>query len=292
MRYNNLKAFHKHLESAQPANLSDLYVLLAKDPGERYLILETLLPFLKKGLHAAATRTFRGMAPGLRDELEGFSLFSAQQLFIVHDAETLKKGDQTLLEALLKVPARGRRIVLTGASINRSSLFYKFLEKGGILCELGDEKTYEKEKNGMEWLGDQKGKAMEPAAMKALVKATGANLGLIASEYEKLQCYLGERATITLADVKILCPDSVPESIFAFSDAVVKKQAGAALKTGLELLESGESLFALLRFIRRPLQTAGRVSDVVMIDQAELSAKDGQDDHALLLTQLICKVTQ
>lgn len=87
----------------------------------------------------------------------------------------------------------------------------------------------------------QLGKSISPSAAGSIVRRCGTDSGILATEAEKLINYVGDRATVTDADVQQVITETVEEKIFALMDAVGAKKPPLALQYLRPLLHGGGS---------------------------------------------------
>lgn len=320
MRYTQHKAFEKHLHSSSPSNFSSLYCLIIKDPGERFLAFESL-----KKIVGAMSITLHSEEE-LFSQLDSLSFFSGKQIFH-YPCEKFSKSSR--LEKRFSQMSADVILVLSMESLARQSAFYKAVEKHGVLLDTSEEKPWEKEKNLAEWLMErvfQANKTMDLEAVTALSKGSCGSLALLASEWEKLLTYVGERPRISLHDVMTICSLSPLDSAWAFGELLLAQNAGAALEVALRMIDQGGAIFSILRQLRHQMTTAlhltlfdreqislkfpylkGQMLErqlqaamnfrtgplikaIQLIDELEFKAKDGWDNPKLLLTLLCAKV--
>lgn len=332
VRYTQYKAFEKHLQSSAPSNFSSLYSLIIKDPGERALAFD----LLKKRLNAETVILFQADSQGekeLLSQLDDLSLFSGRQLLHLQGCEKLSKGGQASLEKRIQHILPSIVLVLSAETISRQGAFYKAIEKHGVVLDIGEEKPWEKEKSLAEWVierAQQEKKAIDPEAVNMLARGTQGSLAILASEWEKLLTYCGEKSKITVIDVHSICCLTSSDTGWLLGEAILGQNHKNALETAHRLLDQGNSLFPLLRSLRHQVTTAlflataeregkrelisqkfpylkghmlekqvqaaskfgpRRLAVVLQtIDEFEFKAKDGCDDPKLLLTLLCTRI--
>lgn len=332
MKYNQYKAFEKHLQSSTPSNFSALYSLIIKDPGERALAFD----LLKKMLNAATVVLFQADSQGEKDllsQLDDLSLFPGRQLLHLQGCEKLSKAGQISLEKRIQHILPSIILVLSAETLSKSSNFYKAIEKQGVILEIGEEKPWEKEKSLAEWIIErtqQAKKTIEPDAVNILARGTQGSLAILASEWEKLLTFCGEKTKISASDVHSICCLSSNDTGWLLGEAILAQNSKQALETAHRLLDQGTSLFPLLRSLRHQVTTAlflataeregkrdmisqkfpylkGHMLDkqvqaatkfgprrlagaIQLIDEYEFKAKDGCDDPKLLLTLLCTRI--
>jgi DNA polymerase III subunit delta len=88
---------------------------------------------------------------------------------------------------------------------------------------------------------DAQGCRLPRAEAEQLVEMVGKDLGLLAMEIDKLSAFVGGQGTITAAEVEEVCSLLALAVIWDLTDAVVRRDAGTALRILFRLLEDGEA---------------------------------------------------
>ncbi len=258
VRYNQYKAFEKHLQSSAPSNFSSLYSLIIKDSGERALAFD----LLKKKLNAETVLLFHADAQGekeLLNQLDDLSLFAGRQLLHLQGCEKLSKATQAILEKRIQHILPSITLVLSAETISRQGAFYKAIEKHGVILDIGEEKPWEKEKSLAEWITErahQEKKPIDPDAVNLLARGTQGSLAILAAEWEKLLIYCNDKAKITTADVHSICCLAPNDTSWQLGESILAQNPKGALETAHRLLDQGVSFFPLLRGVRHQVQTA------------------------------------
>lgn len=263
MRYDNLRAFEKHLDGAKLLHFSPLYFILGKDSYESEEAVNLLLRFLlpSQEMREISLSVFEGSQveeKELATNLYSASLFAKSRVIWIQQAEKLKKSVQENLEKYFIRPPSSQHLILTASSWTKNTSFYKAVEKEGIILEFAEIKPWEKEKHLTEWVNKQltvARKLISYQVCQSLVKRIGNDRVILAQELEKLICYSGEKKEITLQDVEAICSRLHIDSIWQLGEAIFRRDAAAALQTAHALLLEGQALLPLLRQIRSQFQT-------------------------------------
>ncbi len=338
MKYTALRAFEKHLEGSAPSNFAPVYMVLGKESGERSFAIESLTSALRRSKPDSTLRSFQGevlKAVDLARELNTSSFFSAKEIIIIHDADSLKKEATEWLTDYFLHPNPHVTLILNASAILGTTRFYKQAEKVGVILDCAEEKPWEKEKTLSEWVTQLisiQGKKISVSNAQAFVKYVGTDRIQLKHEIDKLLCYIGSRPEIILQDIHTLCIPGPSGNEWQLGEALTRLDAAAALKIVQDLIKEGASFFALIRQLRTQMQTGcqiasiltsgagpegvaqefpylkGRLLDqkvqlsqnygfarfkkaLMLIDEAELAAKNGMDDHELLADLTIIKLT-
>lgn len=270
MKYSSLKAFEKHLESAAPAHLSNIYTLIAKDRSDQAIALNRLLSFVvpQKNKENTTVKTFSDPSQhaDLIEELCTFSLLSKNKVIVVREAESLKGPILQKLEKYIANPDPVTYLILVAAAASAKSSLFKVLEKYGVVLEIPEEKPWEKEKTTQEWLftaAAQVQKKLSPQACKLLMNKLGHDKLTLSMELEKLICFAGERSEITVQDIEKLCPLANTETHWQLNEAIFRRDAPSALRVAKSLLTEGWAFIKLARHLRSQFQTVFQIASIM-----------------------------
>jgi DNA polymerase III subunit delta len=120
------------------------------------------------------------------------------------------------------------------------------------------------ESDAVRWLTEEAEKVgvrFEPDAARELSDALGADMMLIASEFEKLVLYVGEKRRVTLGDVETMVLAAKQRSLYELTDAISSKDKARALLLLQGLLNASDGgedsaighLYMLARTFRQML---------------------------------------
>lgn len=271
MKYNNLRAFEKHLMDSDAKHLSPVYMVLSKESFERKIATDLLVKTLFKSLKnpELALKTFNAAdfkMDALMHELNALPFFSEKRVILLQNADALSKKETAQLENYFARPNTTLCLIIVAETINRATNFYKNAEKAGIILDIAEEKPWEKEKSLREWIPAKvisAGRQIEPAAVQLLLKQIGTDQALLTQEIEKLYCYLGERKEITAADVAAICVSVHLENAWQLCEAILARNPKDSLRIAKGLLMDGSALIAVLRQIRSQMQTDYQICSIL-----------------------------
>lgn len=262
MRYDNLRAFEKHLEEAAPQHFSPLYFILGKDSSECQeaidLLLRVLLP--PQEMREFALTLFEGAQveeTALGNALYSGSFFAKSRIIWIQQVDKVKKPIQENLEKYFSHPQPGQYLLLSAVSWQRNTTFYKVAEQEGIILDLAEIKPWEKEKRLVAWVNKQATamrKLMSYQACQFLVKRIGNDQALLTQELEKLICYCSEKKEMTVQDIEAICSHQHVDSVWQWGEAIFRRDSAAALHMGNAFLTEGQPFLPLLRQIRSQFQ--------------------------------------
>lgn len=271
VKYSNLAAFEKHLEGAAPNHFADVYLILAKESFTRkqaadrlnaLLLKDEINPELSFHLFDAEKHS----VDTILQELETASFLSKKRVIAVQGTEALDKASTLKLETYCSSPNRSACFVVIAASMNRATTFYKKLEKVGVVLDIPEEKPWEREKTLANWLHNEalkEGKQLSAQASQLLIKQLGTDQALLATEFSKLICYVGERKAILEEDILAISPVTNLENGWQLGEAIFRRDAPAALRISKGLLMEGTVIIAILRQIRSQFQTEFQVCSIL-----------------------------
>lgn len=245
----------------------------------RRALLEKFIPaelgdFCLHDLDLAETSIF-----GVLNEAQTPSLMAPFQLFFVRGLKALygrgaKREEFAAINAYFRSPNPQALIVFVAdhlripADVRRMDMedktrYERIRETLGEWCGMV-ECAHADEEEVLRWLsGEAKraGRGLAPEAARELADALGADLLLLAGEWEKLLLYTTGRDTVTHADVEALVTGAKQRSLYELTDAISRKdkvRALALLDGLLNASEGGEDaaighLYMLARTFRQML---------------------------------------
>lgn len=201
----------------------------------------------------SVTREVLKDQPGyLLEELNSLSFFADKQVFVIRPAaDALTKIIQ---EAWSSVGAESF-ILAWAEELPKSSSLRQFFEKdntaGAIPCyEPDGQQMAELIRGALH----QKGKQIQPDALRFFAEQLGGELMVLGPEVEKLAIYLGDQQTATLADVQAVVAINGEEAFSDFSNMALEGKAADALASLQNLLREGEAPVAITRMMARQLE--------------------------------------
>lgn len=271
MKYNNLRAFEKHLQDSSPEHFVDVYLIISKEQFQCKQAADLLINYLSKAQSEKAFNVQRYEAAEipvekLITELNSFSFFSQKPIIML---QNLEKAPKVLLEKLEPSLAAAKlpvTLILLTSSLAASTKLFKRIEKIGVLLDIPEEKSWNKEKTAQEWLlslSKQNGKSFAPQACMALIKRVGTDSSTLFQEHEKLLCYVGDRKEITVQDVQAICTAANIDTIWQLGEAIFRRDPANALRISKGLLEDELPFVSLLRQLRSQFETEYKICSIL-----------------------------
>jgi DNA polymerase III delta subunit len=97
---------------------------------------------------------------------------------------------------------------------------------------------------------------LDPAAARMLVDRMGANPQRLHNELERLALWAGEGGTVDAADLGAMIADTSEAVVWALSDALLERDAAAALRIAERLISQGENVTGLIYGLASRLRKA------------------------------------
>lgn len=271
MRYDNLRAFVKHIQSSSPNHLMLLYLLVSKNDHDLseaiQMIIRSVFPNgkyskMEVGFFSAENIDFGAF----QNELNTISFFAKKRIVILQHAEMLTSSQMKSIQRYFEKPNPQVYFVITAESVGKASEFYKRAEKEGVILDVAEEKSWQKKKNIELWLREKiykEGRQIEPTALTALIKQLGTDQNLLEQEVNKLYSYMGEKVTITMQDVTAICSVLNIGTVWELGEAVFSFDGAKALNSMKSLLSDGSALIGLLRQLRSQFQTMLQIASIL-----------------------------
>lgn len=102
----------------------------------------------------------------------------------------------------------------------------------------------------------KRGFRLEPDAARLLVERLGDGTIRLANELDRLELWAADEDGVTVTDLEAMVADTSEEAGWALSDAIVARDAGAALRAAERLTAQGESVTPLVYQAARRLREA------------------------------------
>ncbi len=121
----------------------------------------------------------------------------------------------------------------------------------------------------------QLGFRLDPIAARMLVERMGANPQRLRNELERLALWAGEGGEVSAADLDAMVADTSEAVVWALSDALIERDAAAALRIAERLTAQGENvtglIYGLASRLRKACTAAAMLEEGVAPKQVESS---------------------
>jgi DNA polymerase-3 subunit delta len=186
----------------------------------------------------------------------------SRRLVVVQQAEAWAAAQANELLGYLADPAPTTCLVFAGAKLNRTTKFAKALAKAGKVHLFG--RMYPRQI--APWLAQRaklRHKRLAQPAAQRLAELAGLGLGALDSEVEKLSLFVGQRAEITLDDVREVTGRGRLYGIFDLTDALAAGELARALAAYDQLHSLGEPAVRVLAMVSRLFRQVAQARQVL-----------------------------
>ena len=230
-------------------NIKKLYLLLgpeellARELTAR--IIELALGGGMRDFNFAELDTPTCDPPTLFQELNAYPLGSARRVALIRNAGSLPVATQEALrEAAADLP-EFLTLIITAERMDRRKGLYKALAKEALVVDLQRLKPAGVKAWIRERLRDQ-GKRVLPMLLDHIFELTGANLSDVSNEVDNLVAYMGEKETVSQADIDALVSSRQSQPIYMLTGHIAEKDFMKALAALRQLLAEGEHALRIL----------------------------------------------
>ena len=200
-------------------------------------------------------------------------MFADRRVVLVRKASALSAAALETLSDYVRDPSTSTCLVFQGEKIDQRKRFFLELKKNGELVEY--KRLYENQVGPfIRGEASARGKRMEPAAAEMLAYLIGNNLQELASQIEKAATYVGEKAVISVGDIRQIASDTRVDSVFDFTNALGERNLSRAVRSLQTLLRDGEAPLMLLAMISRHFRQLRLVRE--MLDKRQAPAEIGK----------------
>jgi DNA polymerase-3 subunit delta len=209
----------------------------------------------------------------VRNDLETLPFFCAARFVVVEQADEFVSENREALERYFASPSSVGVLLLEVKAFPETTKLAKALpDSAKLQCKTptGDRLTAWCTK----WAKTQHQKTLGAAAAVHLVELAGANMGLLASEIEKLSSALGNQPEIKPEDVDKYVRSSAEAFVFGIMDAIGNARPQEALKILARLFEEGDDPNKILGAITSQLRKLANIGRLLAQGQSEGSAMD------------------
>ena len=246
--------------------------------GEEDYLREQALQTLLEAALEPGTRTFnldvfRGgeASPGeIADRMLSFPLVASRRVVVVKACDDLQENAVRVLIPLLESPPETTTAIFVCNKADGRKKLFATLQKVARVVEFKPLK----EKEVLAWVQGRlqaAGKRISQEALRVLCERVGTDLGVVAGEIDKLDAFVGDRATFEREDVEQVVGISEEGNIFGLTDAVGARDAGKALLALRRILDAGERGGGILWRLTQHFHTLMKVR---MLREARVPEKD------------------
>ncbi|MEJ2054039.1 MAG: DNA polymerase III subunit delta [Calditrichaceae bacterium] len=233
------------LQKINTGQIEPLYYLTGKEKFFHDQIIEALTNkiFTDKGSRDLNLTVLYGTENTLGELLSAvlsYPMLAEYKLVIVRDFDQMKINDSESLDKYLKNLQKTTCLVLSAADKGRKKI-YNAIEQAAYNIDCKPIPDY---KAGG-WFANycrQNNINIDQQAIILLINQVGSNLLTLNLELKKLRDFNNDNSNITVEDIEQTTGISKDFSVFALQNALAQRQIAASLKTGNNLLDSGQNI--------------------------------------------------
>ena len=183
------------------------------------------------------------------DDARTLPFLSRRRIVIVDPADDFVTRARKELESYIEKPSRTGVLVLVVRSWPSNTTLYKKVDKAGLAVDCRAPKEAELPGFATQLARTRHNLKLEPTAARMLVELVGPEVGLLASELDKLASYVGKANTIAPDDVAKMVGSGRTEEIWTVIDQATTGEGAQALIQLDKLLAAGEPPIKILAAI-------------------------------------------
>lgn len=199
-------------------------------------------------------------------DLASPSLFGGPQVLVVRRAEVLREDAEAGILAALPTLGVGGCLILVAASADqRRKLLAACVRAGAAFGFTRPGREWEVSRWVTPWvtrLAREQGHEIAPAAVTELVERTGADLGVLAGELEKLSLHVGPGTRLELAHVRDLVGATRAHYIDELTNRLLAGDLPGAVRALRQVVETGEPPIKVLAWVGGTLRRALHVAEL------------------------------
>jgi DNA polymerase-3 subunit delta len=143
------------------------------------------------------------------------------------------------------------------------------------------------------WLASEakrRGFTLDQGAARLLVDRLGDSTTRLGCELDRLALWVGEQATVTEEDLAAMVADTSEEAAWTLSDAIVERDAGAALEAAERLAAQGEAVTPLVYQAAKRLRDARAAAAALAEGRSPGEVEKSLAMHPYAAKQLVRRV--
>ncbi len=252
-----MQAF-EFLRGAGQGGVRPIYAVVGDDPYLRHEVQGAIArAALGDEADALAVARFAGESASLADvldEVRTLPFLSRTRVAIVDNADPFVTAHRKELESYAEHPAASGVLVLTVKTWPANTRLAKLVDKAGLTVDCKAPKEDQLPAWLVELARSRYQMRLHGDAARLLVELVGPEVGLLASEVDKLASYVGDRKTIQHDDVARMVGAGRVEVMWKVLDFTLGGRLPKALADVDRLIASGEHPVGLLAMIGSSLR--------------------------------------
>jgi len=228
--------------------------------GEEEYLINYYIKEIQKIIVPSGTEDFNLAVVEGKDGIDGIlpiceslPVFAERKLVIVKESGVFRKQGNSELEQFFQNVPDYICIVFCESEVDKRLKLYKLAEKAGTVVEF----SYQEPKTLAKWIikgFGLKGKNIDYDTAMLLVEYSEPGMTSIYNEIEKITVFLGDRNTVTPADIEAVCIKTLKSRIFDLTDAVAARDSRKALSLLNDMINLKEPVPRIMYMIVRQLR--------------------------------------
>jgi DNA polymerase-3 subunit delta len=196
----------------------------------------------------------------VRDVIETLPMMTARRVVVLKDTHLLKDSAAEQLLPIIQSPVQSSTVIWTAVKIDKRKKLFKTLLENAVSVEM--KRPDEIEVPGwIQYLAGLHGLHLGSGEAQLLFDMVGSSLQDLHSELAKVKSYLGDRSKVESQDLLQVVSRLRSDSVFDLTDAIGRNDRAKALICLANLLDRGESEFAILSLVARHVRILKGVKD-------------------------------
>lgn len=238
-----------------------IYAIIGRERFLRQSALQDTLGTLSDCVDDVGTTRMNGpevTISDVLDEVRTLSLLGDRRIVVVDEADSFISANREILERYCTNPSPDGTLIFLCQSMPKNTRLYRIIAKHGTVISCDPPKG----RAVNAWIvacAEQYNRRLSPAVAQRLRDHLGDDVGRLDSEIAKLTTYVGDRKTISAADIDALTGMHREEKVFAVTDAISSGDTATALSQWEQVLATdraapARAIAGLAWGIRRLLQ--------------------------------------
>lgn len=252
----------KWLKGSPP--LKNLYFVVGE---ESFFIREIKKSFFKRVLKGEVADfnyeefdASHNPADSLKAVVETFPVMADRRLVFCHSAQSFMEKGWGALMTLVEQPVSSTVLVFFFDKIDKRKKHFKVLAKQGE--ELSAQPLREWEVDPwIDFMAEKEGLKFTVPTRQLFRQLVGLDLLEMGNEIQKLKSYMGQRASVKEEDILAVISRTRVDSVFAFTDAVGRRDLACSLDSLARLLENHQSVVGVLILVARHIRILSRIQE-------------------------------
>jgi DNA polymerase-3 subunit delta len=226
------------------------------------MVIRTALPETDRAFNLDVLSASEVDAREIVDHASLFPMMGERRVVLVREIDRLAEKELEVLAHYTESPSPSTCLILVGSRVDLRRKAFAAARKAGTAFEFRP--LYENQLPS--WIENRvisRGLTIAGEASRLLAAYVGSSLREIDNEIEKLSLFLGDRKTITEADVASVVGLSREFSVFELQKAIGERNIARAVERAEHLLEAGEPMPLIVSILTNYFATLWRIGDLL-----------------------------